>query len=263
MIALSFDMEEFDLPLEHGLDIDFESQVKVSRAGAMNILEVLRQENVKATLFFTVRFAQAVPDIIQQAIADGHEIASHGVTHTGFEPSHPLQARIELEKITGKKVAGYRQPRMMKLDEKQIAEAGYLYDASLNPTFIPGRYCNLNAPRRPFMKDGVLQIPASVFPVLRFPIFWLSCHNFPGPTYRTMALAAARYDGLFNTYFHPWEFTNLKELPYRLPGIITRNSGENMKKKLRQLIRMFKAKNEEFVTYLDIYKRYKQGQLKR
>ncbi len=263
MIALSFDMEEFDLPLEHGIEEPFGRQVEVSRQGALNLLEVLRRENLKATMFFTVRFAQGAEDVLRQAIADGHEIASHGVMHTGFDESHPRKARIELEKFAGREILGYRQPRMMKLDEKQIAEAGYRYDASLNPTFIPGRYCNLATPRRPFMKDGVLQIPASVFPIIRFPIFWLSAHNFPGALYRLMARAAASYDGLFNTYFHPWEFTDLKALPYRLPGIITRNSGAGMLERLTELIRCFKKRNAEFVTYSDIYYRYQNGQLRR
>ena len=41
MIALSFDIEEFDLPLEHGIQFPFERQIAVSAEGAGRILDVL------------------------------------------------------------------------------------------------------------------------------------------------------------------------------------------------------------------------------
>lgn len=49
MIALSFDIEEFDLPLEHGIDFPVERQMAVSRQGASYILDILARHGVKAT----------------------------------------------------------------------------------------------------------------------------------------------------------------------------------------------------------------------
>ena len=33
--------------------------------------------------------------------------------------------------------------RMMPVSEVEVAKAGYTYNTSLNPTFIPGRYMHL------------------------------------------------------------------------------------------------------------------------
>ena len=62
---------------------------------------------------------------------------------------------------------------MFAVDNAAIARAGYRYNSSLNPAFIPGRYMHLDSPRTWFMADGVMQIPASVSPLLRVPLFWL------------------------------------------------------------------------------------------
>ncbi len=159
MVALSFDIEEFDLPLEHGVELPFERQIEVSRIGAERILDILDGHGVRATFFSTVKFAGHAPEVISRLLKEGHELASHGIRHTGFDISDLKASRQALEKIAGHPVTGFRMPRMMKLPESAMRDAGYLYDSSLNPTFIPGRYMNLGTPRHPFMKDGVLQIP--------------------------------------------------------------------------------------------------------
>jgi len=38
MILLSFDIEEFDLPLKHGVDLSFEKQIEYSKEGTRIIL---------------------------------------------------------------------------------------------------------------------------------------------------------------------------------------------------------------------------------
>ena len=74
--------------------------------------------------------------------------------------------------------------------------------------------CIRDRPRTYFMKDGVLQLPASVTPIVRFPLFWLAYHNLPATLYRKLALWTWKEDGYFLTYFHPWEFTSLSCLLY-------------------------------------------------
>lgn len=74
-------------------------------------------------------------------------------------------------------------------------------------------------------------MPASVTPLLRFPLFWLSCHNLPASLYRWLCKYAHRHDGYFVTYFHPWEFYSLNEHPeWKLPFIIRNHAGEGMEK---------------------------------
>ena len=138
----------------------------------------------------------------------------------------------------------------MFFERHALAEAGDLYNSSLNPAFIPGRYMHLTTPRRWFMKGSVMQIPASVTPLLRFPLFWLSLHNLPQWLYNAMVRRVLRHDGYFVTYFHPWEFYELNEHPeLNLPFIVRNNSGRAMVDRLDRWISYFKGEGAEFITY--------------
>ncbi|MEG1543225.1 MAG: polysaccharide deacetylase family protein [Tannerellaceae bacterium] len=250
MILLSFDIEEFDTPMEHGINLPIEEQMRISIEGTKKILNVLKQQEVKATFFCTANYALRAPELIKEMLANGHEVASHGYYHSTFEVADLLSSRNALEELTGRPITGYRMARMMPVDEKAIADAGYTYNSSLNPTCIPGRYCHLNKPRRWFYKEGVLQLPVSVTPWLRFPLFWLSCHHLPTFIYHLLALRTYRYDGYLITYFHPWEFVELgkmKEL--NLPYVITHHSGQDMVGRLNDFIAYFKSKGVPFATF--------------
>lgn len=250
MILLSFDIEEFDAPLEHGVNIPFEQQMAVSIEGTRKILTCLRLHGVHATFFCTANFASHAPELIRKIQSEGHEIASHGYNHSSFEVADLKRSREFLEQMIGQPVHGFRMARMMPVDEKEVGLAGYTYNSSLNPTCIPGRYNHLDQPRTWFYKEGVLQLPASVTPLLRFPLFWLSYHNLPARLYRWLFLRTLKHDGYIVTYFHPWEFTNLRShKEWKLPFIMTNHSGESMIERLDDLIRLLKKKKYVFGTY--------------
>ena len=145
---------------------------------------------------------------------------------------------------------GYRQPRMFPVDLQVLKREGYVYNASLNPAFIPGRYMHLTTPRTSFMEEGILQIPASVSPWLRIPLFWLALHNFPLWLYKALIHRIVGHDSYFNTYFHPWEFFPLGEHPeWKLPWIIRHHAGNDMYERLRSVILDCKSRGYEFITY--------------
>jgi len=160
--------------------------MSVSVEGTQHILDVLKANGVRATFFCTGNFAESAPKIMQRIIDEGHEVACHGVDHWQPQASEVERSKDIVERVTGITVYGYRQPRMFPVSDQAIREAGYTYNSSLNPAFIPGRYMHLTAPRTWFMKDGVMQVPASVTPRLRFPLFWLSLHNLPERLYHWM-----------------------------------------------------------------------------
>lgn len=250
MILLSFDIEEFDVPREHGVDIAMTDQVAASVQGTHRILDILKEEDVKATFFCTANFAQQATDVIQRIQAEGHEVASHGFYHWTFQEEDLLASRLALENITKCPVVGYRQARMMPVSEDAIREAGYTYNSSLNPTFIPGRYMHLTAPRTYFKKADVWQVPASVSPLIRFPLFWLSMHNLPMSVYLWLCDRALQKDRYLTTYFHPWEFIELQQHPeWKLPYIIRNQSGKSMCQRLQRFIQHYKQKNQPFITY--------------
>lgn len=250
MILLSFDVEEFDGPREHGVEYSLEEGMKVSVVGTNIILDVLKANDVRATFFCTANFAENAPDVMKRIISEGHEVACHGVDH--FEPTETdFEVSKEIvERVCDLTVTGYRQPRMFPVLDSEIKRVGYRYNSSLNPAFIPGRYMNLDTPRTWFVKDGVMQIPASVTPLVRFPLFWLSLHNLPEFMYHWMVRRVLKHDGYFVTYFHPWEFYELKEHPeFKMPFIIKNHSGHEMAERLDRLIKMLKNHNHEFITY--------------
>lgn len=254
-VLLSFDLEEFDLPREHGAEISLKDGVKVSSAGAEQILKVLNRAKVKATFFVTGNFAQTNPSLVQKIATSGHEIACHGVDHFHPQPSDFGESKKILEKVIKDKVSGYRQPRMGKIDYQELRRLGYKYDSSVNPAFIPGRYNNLKTPRRPFKKSGLIEIPTSAATGLRIPLFWLSLHLFPKNFYFTLVKSALKRQGYFTTYFHPWEFTDLHQQP-SVPSYIAKNSGEELAKRLAWLIQKLKQENVDFITYQEFAKEF-------
>lgn len=252
MILLSFDIEEFDMPLEYNREISFNDQISISRSGTISILDLLKKHQVKATFFCTVVFAQNIPDLIGRIVNEGHELASHGYYHSNFKPEHLLQSKLELEKLSGREIKGYRMARMMPVDEQEIFKAGYTYNTSINPTFLPGRYNNFGLPRTYFYKENVLQIPASVSPFIRFPLFWLSFHNLPLSLYKFLAQWTYKKDKYLNIYFHPWEFTDLDDAErFGFPAYVRKNTGEKMIHRMDEFIKWMKSKNYTFGTFQD------------
>jgi len=250
MVLLSFDTEEFDVPKEHGVSFSLEEGMKVSAFGTGRILDILEANGVRATFFCTANFALNAPDIMKRIQDSGHEIACHGCDHWSPKESDVRESKRIIEGLTGLVCRGYRQPRMFPVSDEEIEACGYSYNSSLNPAFIPGRYMHLTAPRTCFFKGKVLQVPASVTPLARFPLFWLALHNLPERLYRTLVFRTLRHDGYFNSYFHPWEFYELKSHPeFKMPFIIRNHSGEQLCGRLDRLIKALKADGQEFLTY--------------
>ncbi len=258
MILLSFDIEEFDMPFEYGKTISFVDQLSISTEGTIKILALLKQHQIKATFYCTANFALNKPDVIAEIVKAGHEIASHGYYHSDFKVEHLRQSKEALEKLTGKIVSGYRMARMMPVDEKEIYQAGYTYNSSINPTFLPGRYNNFHRPRTWFYQDQVLQLPSSVTPIVRFPLFWLTFHNLPMRLIEWMCNRTYKKDGYLNLYFHPWEFIDLNQPErFNFPKYVIKNSGELFVKRISDFILWGKTMNYTFSTTREFIKKIK------
>ena len=249
MILLSFDIEEFDMPLEYKGEISFEEQLSISRKGLQEILILLKKHQAKATFFSTVVFAENNKDLIEQLLNEGHELASHTWFHSEFKIEDLKKSREKLTELFNTRITGLRMPRMMKVDEKEVEKAGYSYNSSVNPTFLPGRYNNLKVSRTHFKEGKVLQIPASVSPNFRIPLFWLSFHNFPLNFYKKLAKDVLKKDGYLNIYFHPWEFAEIKNPDFKLPGFTIKNSGNEMIERFDEFLKFLNQKKYQFGTF--------------
>jgi hypothetical protein len=243
-LLLTFDVEEFDLPLEYGIRISKEEQFEITDRGMKSLMHILEKNSIPATFFTTGSYALRNPDLIK-SLSKEHEIASHAMTHSGFLINDYSESKRCLELITGQKVNGFRMPRFAKTDPWLIMEAGYKYDSSYNPTWIPGRYNNLDLPRKfhRHKQFEFTEIPVSVSPVMRLPLFWLSFKMLPLSVYQSLCKLTLEHDTYLNLYFHPWEFVDLRS--YDIPKYIRNTSGD-----------VFADRFQAFLSYLSAYGKF-------
>ena len=81
---MTVDVEEWfnilDVPGEIPFD-DWGKQENRLVPNMERLLELLRENDVKATFFWLGYFAEKYPDLVRKCSEEGHEIASHGYAH--------------------------------------------------------------------------------------------------------------------------------------------------------------------------------------
>jgi peptidoglycan-N-acetylglucosamine deacetylase len=143
------------------------------------ILSLLAEFEVRATFFVLGALAESEPLLVPMIAAAGHEIASHGYSHTLVPQLGPQLFRDEvqrtgdiLERQSGARPVGFRAPQWSLTDSMQWAfdilhEEGYHYDSSLNPLPLVG---NSSGSRIPYKKQAgagsIMEIPPLVTPSL-------------------------------------------------------------------------------------------------
>lgn len=259
--CLSFDLEEFDIPIEFGIKIKEEDTLRESFEGTKKIMNLLDELKVGATFFVTAKFAEKFPSVIQR-LSEKHEIALHGYKHDSNYKTMAYDAAFAelskakriIERIISKRIYGFRSPRSICPDLKVLKDLGISYDASLHPTYIPGHYNNFFKKRKPYIQENIVRIPTSVTPLIRSPFTWLWFRNL-GLTYAKLCTKAATFtEDYVSIYFHPWEFQNLKS--YALPNYIQRNTGQNLERNLKEYI-LWCLKNKFRFTTIEEYVRSK------
>lgn len=108
-----------------------------SRRGVWRILDLFRERELPITLFAVAMAMERHPGVIEQALQDGHEIASHGYRWIDYadmpvdaEREH-MQKAIEIHKrITGTRPLGWYTGRTSENTRQLVADdGGFLYDA--------------------------------------------------------------------------------------------------------------------------------------
>ncbi|MEW6063421.1 MAG: polysaccharide deacetylase family protein [Nanoarchaeota archaeon] len=252
-ILLTFDVEEFDYPGEKGIGISDNEMYKISYKGLVNILRLLGKHKLKATFFVTASFAKRYPKLIKN-MARKHEIASHGYIHkheynnmSEKEAGLYLKKSKEiLEKITKKKIYGFRAPRFSRPDIFAIKESKFKYDSSINPTYIPGKYNNFFSKRKLHKENGLVIIPASVTPLIRLPLFWIAFRNLGLGYGKLCTKLCFLMDDYVNLLFHPWEFVDVSKL--KKLGLAVRGTGNRLVSILDDYIIWAKRNKYKFNT---------------
>lgn len=226
------------------------------------MLEALHQADCRATVFIVGADAdRAGADRLLRPIAGaGHELGNHSFGHTCWlHRDDPAAIAADLARAdrairaaTGEAPVGFRGPGFTWSPQVLgvLADLGYLFDASLLPTFIGplarrrllrssrltateqtlraevfGPWTNALRPVRPFrwrLEDGrtMLEIPVTTVPFIRVPfhqsylVYLATCSRSVALGYFRAALAACRLGGVEpSVLLHPLDWLDGDEVP--------------------------------------------------
>jgi polysaccharide deacetylase family protein (PEP-CTERM system associated) len=187
------------------------------------LLELLAAGGGTATCFFIGYFAKRFPHLVREAIAAGHEIASHSYFHRLVYEMSPaefqedaLASRRLLEDISGAAVRGFRAPAFSVTERTpwffdKLAAAGYQYDSSVFPArhqtggLATGRF----EPYRVEASAGTIaEFPITVVQTLGKPMCFCGggyLRLFPYRLIRSMGQRALNENRPIVFYIHPRE----------------------------------------------------------
>ncbi len=261
-ILLTFDIEEFPAE-EFKVPVTEKEAYDMGYKGTQIILKLLKKHKIKATCFVTYKFARRYKKIIKELEEIGCEIASHGYNHNhrynkmGKKETlfYLRKSKAGMKKL-GFKVTGFRAPQMSRPEYNIIKKAGYKYDSSLHPAWVPGYYNNFFEKREIQKNNNPIIVPLSVFPIIRFPLAWLWFRNF-GVLYEKIGTKLNFIDMNFtNIYIHPWELIDINNKLNKkyMSKLIIRNTGIKFIKSLDEYIRWCKSQKYKFSTISDYIK---------
>ena len=220
--ALTIDFEDW----YQGIEIPYADWDKFEdriEAVGDKLLTILAEANTKATFFILGYVAEKHPEIIKRIEAEGHEIGTHGFSHTLIYTQKPEVFKEELtraigylENMTGNKVLGHRAPffsitkdSLWALDI--LGELGVRYDSSIFPV-LNYRYGIPDAPRFPYTikreKCEFVEFPIST---LKLPGFTMPISGgayfriYPYQVTKQAIKAVNREGQPVTFYLHPWE----------------------------------------------------------
>lgn len=143
--VISVDLEDYYCDLPFSTWKNFKPRVVKNTS---ILLELFKKYHVNATFFTVGRIAEIHPELIEDIVSQGHEIASHSYAHIDlrkhnideFEGDLVKSIKI-LEKISGEKVNGFRAP-FFSINKKNLQVFKILrkylkYDSSIFPVKTP------------------------------------------------------------------------------------------------------------------------------
>jgi polysaccharide deacetylase family protein (PEP-CTERM system associated) len=224
---LSFDVEEyFQVEAAAGVNDpgQWDSIPKRLPPAVDKILQLLSEYQTKATFFILGWVAQRDRRLVQQIAEQGHEVASHGMSHRMLNCMTPdefkqelIESRDVLEDISQKPVLGFRAPtfsltRRTAWAIDVLTDTGYAYDSSIFP-IRHDRYGIPDAPTVPHTAVGpnggqILEIPPLTLSVGRMNLPAAGGGYLRLLPVRLLGLAlkkAQRRKQLGMIYLHPWE----------------------------------------------------------
>jgi peptidoglycan-N-acetylglucosamine deacetylase len=185
------------------------------------VLDRMAELGIRGTVYVVGELADAHPDLVRRAHADGHEIGLHAHRHVGLDKMggpeefarDTAAAKAGLEDLLQAPVVGYRAPIMSLVPDTAwavdvLGSLGFLYSSSVLPARNP-LYGWPGLPRSPFRwANGLIELPCPVVTIGPATVPFLGgtyVRVFPDAV-RRAGLRRAPADAALWTYCHPWEF---------------------------------------------------------
>jgi len=222
---ISVDVEDYFQVSAFEHSIDRNHWDKLEHRVMANIdrtLQIFSDHETRATFFTLGWVAERYPQIVNNILANGHELASHGYGHQRVSDLTPeafradvTRAKAILEDISGQPIQGYRAPSY-SIGKNNIwalevlAETGHSYSSSIYPV-QHDHYGYPEAPRFVFkdQKTGLIEIPISTVKIMNrmLPVGGGGFFRFyPYQLSRYLINRVNRMENQATVfYFHPWE----------------------------------------------------------
>ena len=258
--VFSVDLEDWyqGLEIERARWSEFESRIWI---GCERLLTILEGAGVRATFFALTHMAERHPDLVREIARRGHEIGTHGESHSFVYRQTPDEFRRELLRslevlgqLSGAPVVSHRAPffsitrrSLWALDV--LIESGVRYDSSIFPV-RNYRYGIVGAPATPWRYHGhargaLVEFPVSTVTMLgqRLPAgggAYFRIYPYRLTRWAMRHLNGAGWPAIF--YIHPWELDPEQPRP-RLPWRIRATHYHNLRsteERLRRLVGEFR-----------------------
>ena len=237
------------------------------------ILKLLNSYNIKSTFFVLGPDVENQTELYKKIIKEGHEIGNHTYSHfhdlkkgqtrkikEEIKKSHDIiQDKLKVTPI------GFRAPNY-SFSKKLIPllkKAGYIYDSSIVPTFIPYYYpfhwlFKSTKPNKLYttknnQRFSLLEIPISVSPLTKIPMTGTFV-KLLGERWLEWNTKLLKKTGFININFHARDFVPDLPIQNNMPFFVYKNN-KNITYLLKSSI-SYLAKNTQTTTLQNFSEKY-------
>jgi polysaccharide deacetylase family protein (PEP-CTERM system associated) len=265
--ALTVDLEDWFHPEYVSGRVDQLHAYPMIEEATVYVLKLLEELGIKSTFFVLGEIAVRHPKTVRDIKNQGHEIASHGYSHTPLSRMTPSDFAEEtartsnaIREAAGESPVGFRAPSFSLSNRTAWALAilrknGYLYDSSVFPLRTP-LYGVRGAPTHPYhpaLNDICSEAPEES--LVEFPLLTTSLAGIrvpasggfyfrvlPTSVIRNAVFKANRHGHPAMMYLHPWELfartPKIRLSPYRF--FVSYANMRRVEKQIRVLAKAFR-----------------------
>ena len=218
-----------------------------------SILELLARHKTEATFFVLGWVAERVPDLVREIASHGHEIATHGYSHTLLTDMTPESFEEDLKRAihvtrncVDQEIIGFRAPSFTVTNKTLwavdvLTRNGIKYDSSVFPVGFHPDYGMPNASLAVYRhNDSLVEVPLSCaeFMGKRIPCSGGGYFRiFPYAITRRLLKLCNEQGRPAIFYLHPWEL-DPRQPRVKLPLLKKFRHYYNLNKTLARLDRL-------------------------